>query len=115
MSATRKAQADLYLNDVEKAQLAAFADNPTMFEAVKKVILAPALYDGRMFPGEDFDPSYNHTLNLVSKGDRSDEEIAKKLRAQWEAINYIGHAFAEVLSLYASPKSGKKAIHNRGL
>ena len=100
-----KAFLEKVLNDIEKAELVQFADNPTLLQAVEKALLAPAYFQGKLEPGKEAKPGINFALNLAWEADRkdiSDETIGRDIRTKTEAIKLILTAFS-VLKTYKTP------------
>lgn len=89
---------DKILNDIEKDALTTFVDNPTMVEAVRKVLLAGIYFNGTLRKGEPADPTINFALGFVSNGDgkRSNEEIGADIRAAWEGIRLLEVALSNI-------------------
>lgn len=98
------------LNDIEKLELAAFASNVTMMNAVKKVLLFDTYFNGVLKAGEIPNAGRNYLLSIVSdvtrdangnmiqRPTRSDAEIGAEMRASWQAINIVEGAFSDLLS-----------------
>ncbi len=108
---TRPALINSVLNDIEKAELQAFADNTTMREAVKKVLLLDVYFMGTMEKGKPVDPLTNYTLSMASKkGQYSNEALGADLRATWEGINTLQTAFEELEKFKSAPKT--KGVDN---
>lgn len=109
---TRPELINTVLNDIEKAELQAFADNVTMREAVKKVLLLDVYFMGNMEPGKGADPLTNYALSMAShKGQYSNEALGADLRATWEGINTLQTAFDEISKFKSVPvtKGGDNA------
>lgn len=97
---------DSVLNDIEKAELQAFADNTTMYNAVKKVLLLDVYFMGNMEKGKPANPLINYTLSMASqKGQYSNEALGADLRATWEGINTLQTAFDELEKFKSAPKT----------
>lgn len=85
------------LNDIELAELAAFAANPTLINAVKKVLLFGVYFTGTMKPGEAApNPTVNAALSLVAQAvtlNASNEQLGIDLRALWEGVQMVQGGF----------------------
>lgn len=101
------------LNDIEKAELSAFVANKTMYETVRKVLLAGLYYNGTLEAGKPANPKRNFALGLVAGEDakyNSNEQIGAHLRGQMEGIRIVESAFNQMADLNAKPEqsTGKK-------
>jgi len=56
-----------YLNDIEKAELEKFVENKTMFEAVRKVLLAGVYFSGTLKEGEPANARNNFILAQLTQ------------------------------------------------
>lgn len=88
---------ETFLNSIEQAELNKFADNKTMFEAVKKVLLAGVYFNGTLRPGEDANPQFNFAVNLGDE-QRTNEQIGAENRAQAQGIRTVITGFKEIES-----------------
>lgn len=93
---------DTILNDIERAEVQRFADNSTMFEAVKKVLLASVYFQGTLIEGKESNPLANFALQIVA-GDKingrsvkTNEQIGSELRARYEGVNFVEGGFEDL-------------------
>lgn len=94
MIKTGKDHVDYILNDIEKAQLQAFIDNPTAVQAVKKVLLKAAYFEGVLVPGEDPMPARNAALSFLNnEQSHTNEVLGQQLRALIEAVRLVEQGF----------------------
>lgn len=102
--AARDSNIDAILNDIEKMELAKFADNATLFEAVRKVVLFDVYFNGTLKAGEKANPLRNYCLSMVSqKGGFSNEQVGAELRATWEGVNMLEGALLTLSSYKTTP------------
>lgn len=87
-----------YLDDQEKQAIDRFNKDDVMKEAVRKVLLAGLYENGVLKKKKAASPLYNFALSLAngSNGEFTDEQIAKRLRAQWEGILAVEKGFTEL-------------------
>lgn len=103
-----------YLNQIldekEKANLQAFAENEDMFNAVKKALLALKYSNGVMENGKPHEARVNAAFSLLSGGDSvSDEQVGRGLKLLWETVQQIEISFNQIKSFKrASTKTSKK-------
>lgn len=89
---------DSVLNDIEKLELQRFADNQTMYEAVRKVILFNVYFNGTLRPGEPANPLRNYCLAKVAQNTMSNNDVlANELRAVWEATNILEAGYETIM------------------
>lgn len=55
-----------YLSDAERTAIEGFLANPVLVEAVKKVLLEPIYFDGRLEEGVEADPMRNFLLGYFT-------------------------------------------------
>lgn len=106
----------VYLNDVEKEELAKFVENQTLFNAVKKVILEPAYCQGKLEPGKDPRANYNFFMAQMSQPqvDGSPTEIyALHAKSLVKAVQIIEDVFKNFED-FRVVKSEEKETKNRG-
>ena len=89
--------ANEFLSDREQDLVRNFYENEGMREAVKKVLLA-ALYDnGTLAEGKPADALKNFALTYVhGTPSATDEQIGRRLRAQYEGIMKVEEAFSHM-------------------
>lgn len=106
---------DYYLNDIERDAIATFVGNPTMLEAVRKVLLAGAYFNGTLQEGIKAIPNYNFALMLVANREAAytDEALGADLRAAYAGVRLIEQGFAR-LEEYKAEKSTPKDKRNPG-
>jgi hypothetical protein len=86
-----------YLNDAEKAAIQAFCENPTMYEAVKKVLLDNIYGQDVLKAGSKADPMHSRALVIVQESaSKSDEQIGQRMRAFAEAVSLLQHGFNQL-------------------
>ena len=56
-----------YLNDIEKAEIQKFLENPTMLEAVRKVLLESIYFSGTLKEGETAESGRNFILGQLTQ------------------------------------------------
>ena len=100
-----------YLNDAEKAKIEAFVSDKSMFEAVRKVLLAGIYFNGVLKPGEAHNPANNFALSLpfavsVEGGQMSAQQLGEHVAAQVAGIRLIETGMKE-LGKIADEKAGK--------
>ncbi len=91
-----------YLNEIEKDQIQGFLNNPTMKEAVKKVVLAGIYFNGTLRKAEPANPSRNFTLALVNAGisqGATDSEIGQDIRGRAIGIGLVEDAWNQLENL----------------
>ena len=82
------------LNEIEVSAVQAFYENEGMRESVKKVILDGIYGQGVLNPGQKADTMHNRALVIVQENrEASDELIGAKMRAFYEALSLLEHAF----------------------
>lgn len=90
------------LNDIEKDKVSAFAEDPILFQAVKKYVLAVAYKHGIVDKGVEHKGGLNFALNLAWGATqqngipRSDEELGQNLRALTYAVQLVESGFKEL-------------------
>ena len=90
------------LTDIELERVITFAEDPILFQAVKKYVLAIAYKHGVVEKGKDHVGNLNYALNMAwgaisSKGmPRSDEELGQNIRALAQAVQLIEGGFKEL-------------------
>lgn len=100
----RKYFADSFLNEQEQTQLAHFADNEKMVEAVRKVMVAGLYENGVVHEGRRPEPRQNAAFYLVSSNpDATNEQLGADNRARWEAANIVDRAF-QIIEEYKTPE-----------
>jgi hypothetical protein len=104
-----------YLNDIEKNELAKLNENPTLMNAIKKVILSVIYYRGTMFPGQaSEDPLENPILFMAAHAIQdtphiTDDMLGRNLRADTQALRQLELAFKELYKFkIVQPIDGEK-------
>ena len=100
-----------YLSDREQAAVISFNENPTMKEAVRKVLLACIYHQGTVSEN-DLPTPFNFAFSIVQSV-KSDEQIGQELRASVTALNYLQAAFerlSEVTKEEPKKKKGNPAV-----
>lgn len=96
----KKFTIDDVLSDFEKEMIKQFMDNQPMCEAVKKVLLAGAYYQGTIAKGEPVNTTYNAALSLVASawanGSIDDAALGSDLKALWAGLNNIEAGFSNM-------------------
>jgi len=90
------------LDSIEREKIIAFCEDPVLFNAVKKYILAVAYKHGVVSKGAEHKGNLNFALRLAwgatdgSGMPRSDEELGQSLRALTSAVQLVESGFAEL-------------------
>lgn len=108
---------DSFLNDVEKDLLQQVADNPTVVNALKKLVLADVYFKGTLEPGKAPDPTRNAALAIAlacgaGQAVRTNEELGQDLRAFAEGVRLVESGFSRLEALKSAksaPKPEKKS------
>lgn len=103
-----------YLNEIEQNQIQVFLDNPTMKEAVKKVILAGIYFNGVLRPGEPANPTMNFALAMASAAISQaieNEKVGEDLKARAIGIGLLKDAFEQLESLRKVKVEEKKQVN----
>ena|SRR3990167_1941037 len=93
------------LNDIEKEKIIRFCEDPILFHAVKKYVLAVAYTQGVIEKGTEHKATVNFALNMAwgstQNGGipRSDEELGQNLRALTYAVQLLESGFKELTGL----------------
>lgn len=93
------------LNDIEREKVQAFCEDPVLYEAVKKYILAVSVKHGVFKEGEPFKGNMNWALQIAWGANqpggipRSDEELGQDLRALTKAVQLVESGFREMTEL----------------
>lgn len=101
---------DKILNPVEQAEVQKFVENQTMFEAVKKILLAGIYFNGTLRAGEPADPTRNFTLSLVARSAQNgeqfftNEQLGQDLRACSEGIRLVESGLKSLENYKTPPK-----------
>ena len=96
-----------YLNEQEQAQVIAFTQNKSMFDAVKKVLLGAIYHQGTIAAGlEPTDKNWAFSL-LQGKDAKTDDELGQELRASIAALGYLNSAL-ERLEEFKAPEAKKE-------
>ena len=92
-----------HLTEVEIDKIEAFCQDETLFEAVRKVVLAGIYHNGVLVKGKDFvaqNPAFNLLASMYEKGKPvSDEEIGQNLRGLYEGVHCAQSAFAQLQTI----------------
>jgi hypothetical protein len=98
----------LILNDIEKDAVGSFVSNKTLFDAVKKVILAAVYFNGTLRQGQPARPTLNAALSLAMSKEYSNEQLGEDLRALAEGVRLVEVGFGKLEELKpADPKPEK--------
>lgn len=107
-------QKDEYLNEIEVEEVKKFTANKTMFEAVRKILLADVYFNGTLKAGEPAQPYRNALLGylLTEEGNTrvvDNDQLATEVRTYAEGVGIIQRAFKK-LEEYSkeSPKPSKE-------
>lgn len=93
------------LSEIEKDKIARFCEDPVLFEAVKKYVLAVVYKQGVVEKGAAHNSNVNFALNLAwgaTQGNgmpRTDEELGQNLRALTYAVQLVGSGFRELAGM----------------
>lgn len=88
-----------YLNDIEKQQLEKMLENPTLVEAVRKVILSGVYFDGILDAGQPSNPLKNFMLGKLSQPQalmNDDKHLGALARSTIDAISMVETGFSEL-------------------
>lgn len=105
------------LNEIETDKIITLVQDPILFNALKKYILAVCYQQGVIQKGVDFDGTINYALNLSGaaisgKGmPISDEALGQNLRALTYATSLVESGFKE-LSQLRKPEVEKELTVN---
>lgn len=108
----------MYLNEDEKLNIEAFCKNETMFEAVRKVLLAGLYSHGVLEAGEKHNPLLNGAFGLVALTPTNpipDEMIGKQLRAQWAGIEILHKGYDELKKIKSNKGTEVLDLVNEGV
>jgi len=100
-----------YLTDLEVSEIEKFNSNPSMSDAVKKVLFAVINVRGAVGKGKKIDPFKNGALGLVSlanagKAIISNEMLGEDLRAYYTAIELLESGFKELTKVKLTKEEG---------
>lgn len=90
------------LNEIEKDKISAFCQDPVLFHAVKKYVLAVVYQQGTFEKGKPFNGTVNYALQFAAQGidknqmPRTDEELGQNLRALTYATSLVESGFKEL-------------------
>lgn len=112
-----KSYFDVYLNDIEKSAVAQFIENKTMYEAVRKLVLASVYYNDVVKQLPEGNPTINPVLSQVYGMidlNISNETIGAQQRAVAEAYRIVTNGFARIdsfkLKETQAPNEGNPAL-----
>jgi hypothetical protein len=106
----------MYLNEEEILQVEAFCKNEKMFEAVKKVLLAPIYEHGVVKPGEKHNPLVNGAFSLVAQSPEvSNEVLGAFSRAKWAGVTAVEGGFEELKKIKSKKAEDKAPAENEGV
>lgn len=97
-----------FLTDIEIAKIEAFCSDETMFEAVKKVVLAGIYSQGTIKLGGIFNPMINGAFNLASlaiKNPIPDEQLGQHIRSMWAGVSMMEAGFGALSGIKSEEKS----------
>lgn len=97
-----------FLNDKEKASIIAFTSNKSMFDAVKKVLLATTYQQGVLKPGVEIE-NKNWAFSIIKQG-KDDTAIGQEFRAVIAGLAFIEEGFEKLEEF--RPESVKKEKEN---
>lgn len=93
------------LTDIEREKVAKFCEDPMLFEAVKKYVLAVCYKQGVIEKGQPHNARINWAMNLAWGAvnpngiPRSDEELGQALRAMTSAVQMVESGFKELADM----------------
>jgi hypothetical protein len=103
-----------FLNESEVSALRAFNANPTMKDAVKKVLLDNIYGQDVMKAGIAADPLHSRALVIVQESFKEDNQvIGQRLRAFAEAVSLLEHGFNNLDKFTKVEKPEKKQNNAR--
>lgn len=99
-----------YLSDIERQKIQSFINDETMFEAVRKVLLAGIYFNGTLMKDEVANPANNFALQMPFQADvqgiiLSDEQIGADVRAQVKGIRLLEGGFLELKNCVPEAKA----------
>jgi len=104
-------------NDREKEEINRFVNNPTMLEAVKKVILSAVYFDGTIRKEGIPDTAENFALGLavVATNDMkvTDAKLGKELKTALAAVQILEKGFAKLQRFNEKKPKEKVEPHNQ--
>ena len=112
-----QAMSDEILNVIEKDKIIAFVQDPILFQAVQKYVLAVVYRHGVMDAGKEYKTNMNYALQLswgASDGSglpRSDEELGQDIRALTKATQLVGSGFKELSEIRKPEPSEEETIN----
>jgi len=107
----QKQDLDIFLDEQEQTHLRQFADNPTLVEAVRKLLLFSIYNNGVLKKGEKADPRKNFLLSITNRRGVTDEELGREARAAAEGISALEFGF-ESINLFKTPIPEPKGSEN---
>lgn len=84
------------LDDAECQQLEALNENPTLLNALKKILLHKIYYQGVLKPGSDPDPSLNWIMTLAAREDMTNEHLGADIKGRVFGVKIVNSAFKEI-------------------
>ena len=89
------------LNEKEVTEVRKFLANPTMKEAVKKILLADIWTHGTLNPGQESDWKRNFALNLIigpegTEFDQTNEHLGERLKACMQGLIFLENGFSRL-------------------
>lgn len=105
---------DSFLNDLEKSSLQQVADNASLINALKKVILADVYFKGTLRAGSAPDPTRNAAFALAfSQTNIPNEQLGADIRALAEGVRLVEGGFAR-LEKFKSAKPAPEVEQKSG-
>ncbi len=107
-----------YLTDLEIAKIEQFCKDETMYEAVRKVMLASTYYAGSLIKGKKLEPR-NQAFDLIASATRNgqkvtNEELGQELRGLFFGVDTVEQGFAR-LKLIKNEEEGIPSPYNEAI
>lgn len=116
MNKATKADFEKILDPKEMLALQMFQDNPTLKEAVKKVILFGVYHNGTLEAGKQANPLQNFTLGLAANAETvglDNAQLGQKLKETWAGIQLLERSYEEYFPLFTKAVEVPKAKVNQ--
>lgn len=84
------------LNELEQIEIQKFIENPTLKEAIRKILLFGIYYNGRLEAGKDADPLINFALARAMNREISDEQLGRDMKISAESVIMVEDAFKQI-------------------
>lgn len=97
-----------YLTDIEIDKIEQFCKDETLYEAVRKVMLAQVFYAGALKKGQKFEPR-NQAFDVIDKAYRAgtpidNESLGADLRALYSGVDMVEQGFGNLKTIKKETK-----------